>query len=131
MNEESSNSRRRAIAVTVQVRAPEFRSSVRAQIHGLVRPKHPISRRARTAAFPSKPTVLRVWARPYVVEGSRVQGQQPAARDPPVTDLVQAHGRPAPLDATDHGRPIGERRNAVTVADQDIAWVHPEGAIHQ
>jgi len=81
--------------------------------------------------FPSRPTGLRVWTRPDVVEGGRVQGQQPAARDPPVADLVQAYGRPAPLDATDHSGPVGERRDAVTVADQHIARVHPEGAVDQ
>jgi hypothetical protein len=45
--------------------------------------------------------------------------------------VVQTNGRPAPLDTSDHGRPIGEGRDAVAVADQHIARVHPEGAIHE
>jgi hypothetical protein len=63
------------------------------------------------------------------VVGSKGNNQQPATR--PITDLAQAHGRPAALDASDHGRPIGERGNAVTVADQHVARMYPEGAIHQ
>jgi hypothetical protein len=70
-------------------------------------------------------------AHPDVVEGCRVQGQQPAASDPPITDLVQTHGRPAPLHASNHGRPVGEGCDAIAVADQHIATMYLEGAIHE
>ena len=90
----------------------------------MVRPKQPISRRARTAAFPSQPTGLLVWARPDVVEGGQVEVTT-SSRDPPVRTWY----RPA-VDQRRWTPPtmpsIGERRDAVTIADQHITRVHPE-----
>src|SRR6266516_1678443 len=82
-----------------------------------------------TRAFLSAGSLVR--ARPDVVEGGRVEGQQPAAGHAPGTDLVQAHSRPAALDTPNDSRPIGERGNAVTIANQHIAWMQPEGASYK
>jgi len=62
------------------------------------------------------------------VAGSKGNNQHPPpAHHGPGTGPRSTSGAGRP----DHGRPIGERGNAVTVADQHVARMYPEGAIHQ
>src|SRR5215211_2616483 len=68
-------------------------------------------------------------ARPDRVEGRRVQRQQPARRDAVVADAVEADGGPVVLDALDGRGAVGQRRNVVAGAGEDVARMHAEAAV--
>jgi hypothetical protein len=58
-----------------------------------------------------------------------VQRKQPARCDLPVDDLVEPHGRPATVNVADRGEPVGERSEAVSVADEKVSSLHLERPI--
>jgi hypothetical protein len=58
---------------------------------------------------------------------SPVEGQQPALGDAAGPKAIEADCRPPTLVAAEYGRALSENSNVIAVADQHLAWVHPEG----